>query len=396
MVEQKPELKKEEKRAEPQYIRIPKGCANVIVDTTKISYVDPKGQITIIRGYRIDDLGKHATFEEAAYLILFGRLPCEDELREFSKKLNSERWIPVKVIDALKQIPPFAHPMFYGSYGLLLLGMYDPDAGDLSIDKLYERAIRIIAKLPLLFINGWFLSRYGRVVEPDRSLNHAKDVLRMIRGGDMPTDTEARAFESSLVLYMDHGFNASTFTTRVIASTLSDMYSAIAGAIGALKGPLHGGANQKAIEMMLEIGSPENVRWYVEQKLKRHEKIMGFGHRVYKLHDPRTDVLREWLEKLAETSAEARKFLDMINELEKTMWELKRIPSNIDLYTGALYYLLKIPKEFYTPIFAIGRVVGWTAHYIEQVSNNKIIRPKEDYDGPKGLVYKPLEERCKR
>jgi 2-methylcitrate synthase/citrate synthase II len=379
-----------------EFIRVPKGLANVIVDQTYISGVDPKGQNTIYRGYLITDIGRHASFEEAAYLILYGKLPCDEELKEFTRKLNSERWIPTKLIDALKMAPP-AHPMYYGSFGIILLGMYDPNPDDMSPEALYDRAIRIIAKLPVIFANGWYLSRYGYAVEPDRSLPHAQDVLRMLLGGrKVPGSLESRVFESSLILYMDHGFNASTFTNRVIASTLSDMYSAVAGAIGALKGPLHGGANQRALEMMLEIGEPEKVREYVVKKLKRHEKIMGFGHRVYKIHDPRTDVLREWLVKLADYHPEARKFLQMINELEKVMWELKRIPSNVDLYTGAIYHVLGIPKELFTPIFAIARVVGWTAHYIEQVTNNKIIRPKEEYVGPTGLKYVPIEERCKR
>ncbi len=379
-----------------EFVRVPKGLANVIIDQTTISGVDPEGKETIYRGYLISDIGKHASFEEAAYLILYGELPCEEELKEFSKKLNSERWIPTKLIDALKTVP-ITHPMYYGAFGVLLLGMYDPDPDDMSRDALYDRAIRIIAKLPVIFANGWYLSRYGNEIKPDQSLRHAGDVLRMILGGGIvPGDIEVRAFESSLVLYMDHGFNASTFTNRVIASTLSDMYSAVAGAIGALKGPLHGGANQRALEMMLEIGEPEKARAYVEEKLKRKEKVMGFGHRVYKVHDPRTDVLREWLSKLAEYNPEARKFLAMIDELEKAMWELKRIPSNVDLYTAALYHVLGIPKDLYTPIFAIARVVGWTAHYIEQVTHNRIIRPKEEYVGPTGFKYMPIEERCRR
>jgi citrate synthase len=379
-----------------EFIRVPKGLANVIVDQTTISGVDPRGQNTLYRGYLISDIGRNASFEEAAYLILYGKLPCDEELKEFTRKLNSERWIPTKLLDALKMVPP-THPMYYGAFGVLLLGMYDPNPDDMSRDALYDRAIRIIAKLPVIFANGWYLSRHGYTVEPDRSLRHAQDVLRMLLGGHtMPGSLESRVFESSLILYMDHGFNASTFTNRVIASTLSDMYSAVAGAIGALKGPLHGGANQKALEMMLEIGEPEKARDYVVEKLRRRQKVMGFGHRVYKIHDPRTDVLREWLVKLAEYYPEAKKFLGIINELEKAMWELKRIPSNVDLYTGAVYHVLGIPKELFTPIFAIARVVGWTAHYIEQVTNNKIIRPKEEYVGPVGLKYVPMEERSKR
>lgn len=379
-----------------EFTRVPKGLANIIVDQTAISGVDPDGGETVFRGYNVDDLGRHASFEEAAYLILYGVLPCEDELREFTRKLNSERWLPTRVIDTLKLLPP-APPMYYGVLGVALLGMYDPDPDNTSIEALYEKAIRIIAKLPVVFANGWYLSRHGYEVPPNQSLSHARDVLRMLLGGRRePSSLEARAFEATLVMYLDHGFNASTFTSRVIASTMSDIYSAVAGAMGALKGPLHGGAIEQAIKMLLEIGEPSRAKSYVEEKLSRREKVMGFGHRVYKIRDPRAEAAREWLVKIAETNTMAAKLIAIIDELEEAMWKLKRLPSNIDLYTGAIYYSLGIPRELYTTIFATARVVGWTAHYIEQIANNKLIRPNEEYIGPTGLKYAPIEERCKR
>ncbi len=391
---------KEEEGPLGKYIIVPKGLYNVVVDTTEISGVDPKGEHTIYRGYTIADIGEHADFYEAAHLFLYGRLPCEDEYKEIKRKIDTYRGqVPRKVLDAMRYAG-VTHPMFYGSYGVTLMGQYLAPEWRFDDDFLYEHALRLIAAIPVLFTAGWHLSRNGHLIEPDPNLPHAKDALRMITGR-MPTDLEARAFESSLVLYMDHGFNASTFTVRVIASTLSDMYSAIAGGIGALKGPLHGGANEKAMEMLLdakkkaeEKGKPlvEYIEEYILEKLARKEKIMGFGHRVYKIHDPRTDVAEKFIKQLPEGDF----WLPVLKKAEEVMWREKKLPANIDFYTAVLYYQLGIPIPMYTPIFAMGRIVGWTAHYIEQVKNNRIIRPTEKYVGPTGLKYVPMEERCKK
>jgi len=383
-----------------QYIRVPKGLAGVIVDQTQLSGVDPSGEATIYRGYTIDDIGEHASFYEGAHLFLYGHLPCEDELKEIKKKIDYERGhIPEKLFDALK-LSPITHPMYYGSYGVTLLGQYLAPEWDFSDETLFDHALKLIAKLPVIFTAAWHLARTGTLIRPDPSLDHATDLLRMITGR-MPSKTEARAFESSLVLYMDHGFNASTFTTRVIASTLSDIYSAVAGGIGALKGPLHGGANEKAMEMFLDaqkkadakrVPLKEYIIDYIKDKLAKKEKIMGFGHRVYKVHDPRTDVLAKYITQLEN----GEYWLEVLKASEKVMKEEKNLPANVDLYTGVLYYQLKIPIRMYTPIFAMGRIVGWTSQYIEQVKNNRIIRPTEEYVGPTGLKYKSLGERCKQ
>lgn len=383
-----------------RYIIAPKGLYNVITDTTEISGVDPKGEHTIYRGFTIADIGEHADFYEAAHLFLYGRLPCEDEYREVRRKIDQYRsQVPRKVIDALK-LAGVTHPMFYGSYGVTLMGQYLAPEWRFDDDFLYDHALRLVAAMPVLFTAGWHLSRHGTYVEPDPSLSHAMDALRMITGRT-PSDLEARAFESSLVLYMDHGFNASTFTVRVIASTLSDMYSAVAGGIGALKGPLHGGANEKAMEMLLEAkreaeakGKPltDYIEDYILAKLARKEKIMGFGHRVYKVHDPRTDVAEKFIKQLPGGDY----WLPVLKRAEEVMWREKKLPANIDFYTAILYYQLGIPIPMYTPIFAMGRIVGWTAHYIEQVKDNKIIRPTEKYVGPTGLKYTPMADRCRR
>ncbi|BAN90540.1 citrate/2-methylcitrate synthase [Aeropyrum camini] len=387
-------------RVEGNYIVVPKGLVNVIVDETKISGVDPKGEATIYRGYTIEDIGEHASFYEAAHLILFGRLPCDEELKEIRSKIDKYRGqIPEKLFDAMKHVP-VTHPMFYGIYGTALLGQYYAPEWRFDEDFLYDHALRLAAQLPVIFTTGWNLAHHGTFLRPDPSRDHAWDVLRMIIMRE-PSDIEARAFESTLVLYMDHGFNASTFTTRVIGSTLSDLYSAVAGGIAALKGPLHGGANEKAMEMFLdamkkaeEKGVPlyDYIEEYIKEKLARKEKIMGFGHRIYKLHDPRTDVAAKFVAKLKDGEF----WMKVLKKAEEVMWREKKIPANIDLYTAVLYYQLGIPIPMYTPIFAMGRVVGWSAHYIEQVLNNKLIRPTEKYVGPTGLKYQPIEERCRR
>jgi len=380
-------------------IVVPKGLDNVIVDTTNISGVDPTGKATIYRGYTIDDIGANADFYEAAFLIHYGHLPNKKEYDEYRKKLDSYRAeIPEKLIDALKVVPN-THPMYYAQYAYNLLGQfYAPEwPQKASFEFLEEHAMRLIALTPFIFAAAWHLPRDGELYRPDPSLPHAKDALRMILGRT-PSDLEARAFEATLVLYMDHGFNASTFTVRVAASTLTDIYSAVAAGVASLKGPLHGGANEQAMKMLLEAqaqaqakGIPleDYIEQYIKDRLARKELIMGFGHRVYKIHDPRTDVAKKFVAQLPNGDM----WVKVLAKSEEVMKREKNLPANIDLYTGVLYYQLGIPIPMYTPIFAMGRIVGWTAHYIEQFMNNKLIRPDEKYVGPTGLKYAPIGER---
>ena len=380
-------------------IVVPKGLDNVIVDTTNISGVDPTGKATIYRGYTIDDIGANADFYEAAFLIHYGHLPNKKEYDEYRKKLDSYRAeIPEKLIDALKVVPS-THPMYYAQYAYNLLGQfYAPEwPQKASFEFLEEHAMRLIALTPLIFAAAWHLPRDGELYRPDPSLPHAKDALRMILGRT-PSDLEARAFEATLVLYMDHGFNASTFTVRVAASTLTDIYSAVAAGVASLKGPLHGGANEQAMKMFLEAqaqaqakGIPleDYIEQYIKDRLARKELIMGFGHRVYKIHDPRTDVAKKFVAQLPNGDM----WVKVLAKSEEVMKREKNLPANIDLYTGVLYYQLGIPIPMYTPIFAMGRIVGWTAHYIEQFMNNKLIRPDEKYVGPTDLKYAPIGER---
>ncbi|MCX8196271.1 MAG: citrate/2-methylcitrate synthase [Acidilobaceae archaeon] len=381
------------------FVVVPKGLEQVIVDTTSISGVDPKGENTLYRGYTIEDLGMNADFYEAAYLISYGALPTEEEYKEYRKKIDYWRTrVPEKLFDALKILPQ-THPMYYGAYGVTLLGQIYAPEWRIDKDTLYDHQIRLIAQLPVIFAAAYNLAHHGTYLRPDGELSHAHDVLRMITMRE-PSELEVRAFESSLVLYMDHGFNASTFTVRVVGSTLSDMYSAVAAGIAALKGPLHGGANEEAMKMFLEVkkiasekGVPmeELIVEYIKDKLAKKERIMGFGHRIYKIKDPRTDVAIEFVRKLKDGET----WYKVLKNAERVMWEVKKIPSNIDLYTAILYYQLGIPIPMYTPVFASSRVVGWTSHYIEQVLNNKLIRPVEKYIGPSGLKYQPMSHRRK-
>jgi len=383
-----------------KFLVVPKGLQNVIIDTTEISGIELKTGVTIYRGYEIADIGRNASFYEAIYLFLHGRLPCEDELKYLKARIDHYRGrVPEKLYDVLKYVPS-THPMYYGVFGVSFLGQYYAVEWSFDEDTLYEHAYRIIAQLPVVFTAAWHLAHNGTVVRPDPSLDHVTDILRMVRA-DTPSKLEARALESSLILYMDHGFNASTFTVRVIGSTLSDLYSAIAGGIAALKGPLHGGANEAAIRMLLdakkkaeEKGRPleEYIEEYILEKLSRRERVMGFGHRLYRKRDPRIPVAEEYIAKLSD----GEQWLRVLHRAEEVMWREKRIPPNIDFYTAVLYYQLGIPVPLYTPLFAMSRVVGWIAHYMEQIRNNRLIRPAERYVGPLGLKYIPLEERCKR
>lgn len=375
-------------------IRAPRGLENVIVDQTRISGVDPSGQHTIYRGYTVSEIAENTSFEEAAYLFLYGRLPTRRELGDFTERLAARREIPDELYEVFKLLPSGSHPLHIAQLAVAYLGMMDERAEALEEGLLIDKAESIIAKMPTIFANGYRATRGMDFVRPDPGMPQAKDLLRMITGRQ-PSDEEARLLEVTLVLYMDHGFNASTFTTRVVASTLSDIYSAVVGGLGALKGPLHGGANEKAMQMLLEIGigDIEGVKKYLEEKLARKERIMGFGHRVYKTRDPRVPVAKKYLARYAGKNPTARKLLEMCEYMEKLMWDYKRIPANIDFYTGPIYYVLGVPIPLYTPLFASARVVGWVSHYIEQVKNNKLIRPKAEYVGPVGLKYVPLDLR---
>ncbi len=372
-------------------IRAPKGLEGVIVDTTSISLGDPEGRL-IYRGYDISELAKKSTFEETAYLVLYGRLPTSQQLADFNHALSAERKIPAELVDLFAKIPSSAHPMDVARTGISYLGLMDSEVDDSSREANFRKAVRIIAKTPTVISLGYRLSKGMEPIRPDPSLDHVANFLYGLTG-KVPDQLSSKVFELTLILYMDHDFNASAFTTRAVASTGSDLYGAITAAFAALKGPLHGGANETVMHMLKEIGEPARVREWVAEALAKKEKIAGFGHRVYKKLDPRVPIARPYLTELCKRSGET-KWIEFLDILEEVMMKEKNLPANIDLYTGPIYHTLGIATELYTPIFAAARVVGWSAHYMEQVENNRIIRPMADYVGPSDLRYKHISERA--
>jgi len=362
----------------------------VVVDTTKISFGDPEGRL-IYRGYDVSELAEKSAFEETACLILYGSLPTAQRLGEFKHVLTMERHIPSELKDLFRKMPSQTHPMDVARTGISYLGLIDPDVNDQSREANLRKAMRIISKVPTVISLGYRLSRGMAPIKPDPALGHAANFLYGLTGR-RPDEFSSKAFELTLILYMDHDFNASAFTTRAVASTGSDIYGAITAAIAALKGPLHGGANEAVMHMLNEIGEPERAREWVADALAKKVKVAGFGHRVYKKVDPRVPIARPYLRMLCKRAGEM-KWVEFLDALEEVMMKEKNIPANIDLYTGPIYHLLGIEPELYTPIFAAARVVGWSAHYLEQIENNRIIRPKAEYVGPRGLRYKDISQR---
>ena len=380
------------------------GLRGIEVADTKISNIDGgKGKL-IYRGFDILDLTKNSTFEETAYLLLYDKLPTKQELNEFNTKLVEARYIPKQMQKNMENWRGDADPMdMLQAFVSALAGYYDEEFA--NKDASYEKAINLIAKVPTI-IASWQRIRNGlEIVDPDASLSHAANFLYMM-SGEKPDSEVERIFDVCLILHADHTFNASTFTARQVASTRAHMYSASSAAIGALSGELHGGANTEVMKMLLEISDIDKVEPWIKEKLSQGEKVMGMGHAVYKTYDPRAQVLKELSRKLADKSKE--KWFDMTEKIETaTISEMKSqkgkdIYPNVDLYSASIYYMLKIPVDLNTPIFAISRVAGWAAHIIEEkfaeaAPKTALYRPKAvyvgKYCGPQGCEYKTLDLR---
>lgn len=371
---------------------VAKGLEDVVVAESRLSYVYGAEGRLIYRGYDIFDLAAHSTFEEIAYLMWYGKLPAANELASISRKLAENRNLPQDIIDkVLRCLPASAHPMDALRSVASVLGIFDPQIGDPSPEAILNKSIRLVAKFPTIIASFERIRRGQDPVDPDPSLNHAANFLYMLEG-KRPDDWTARVFEVCLILHVDHGFNASTFSARVTASTLADIYAAVTSATGTLKGPLHGGANEKVMAMLEEIRDPENVEPYVRKKLEEKQRIMGFGHRVYKAEDPRATILR----KLAHDAWNRQgdlKWFEIQRRIEKLILQEKKLYPNVDFYSATVYKALNIPLDLYTPIFAMARVVGWTAHIIEQYEDNRLIRPRAEYVGETGRAYAPIENR---
>ena len=366
------------------------GLEGVVAGETAICSVRPEGEL-IYRGYDVHDLAEQATFEEVAYLILFGRLPTKAELEAFEAELRSNRALPPGVVESLELLPSDAVPMDALRTAVSTLALYDPDAGDDSHDANLRKAARLLARMATLVAVQHRLSQGLEVVAPDPELNHAANFLYMLRGR-RPDEFEARVLEVTLILYLEHEFNASTFAARVIASTLSDLYGAVVGAIAALKGPLHGGANEKAMDVILEIGEPARAEAWVEESLRQKKRVMGFGHRIYKTADSRVEVAKKWGGLLGKQLDDTR-LSDICTTVEEVMRREKNLCPNVDFYAAPIYHMMKIPISLNTPIFAMSRVVGWSAHIIEQIDNNRLFRPNSRYVGAEGLAFQPLDRR---
>ncbi len=361
------------------------GLEGIIAGTTTISHVNPDLCSLMYRGYDIRDLVKNSTFEEVAFLLLKGHLPTQSEYDAFCVELKQERDLPAVVVDSFKTFPANSVPMDMLRTGAALLALHDPDRDDNSHAANLRKATRLIAKFPALIAYSYRINRGQEIVKPDNNLSHGENFLYMLQG-KKPDAYIAHVFDCSLICYADHGFNASTFSSRVTVSTLSDIYSGLVAAIGALKGPLHGGANEEAMKMLQEVGTPENAEAWVLDALATKKKIMGFGHREYKNGDPRAFILTEMGAEMSEKLGDTR-WYKTASIVESVMRREKNIVPNVDFPTSYIYYLMGLPIEIYTPIFALARVAGWTAHMIEQLDNNRLIRPKALYEGPDHLEF---------
>lgn len=370
------------------------GLEDVVATSSTICYLDGDKGVLAYCGYDIHDLARHATFEEVCYLLWHRRLPTRAELGDLQSQLAAARALPEPVVRLMRMLPP-SDGMDALRTLTSALAHYDPEAADDSPQAQYRKAVRLTAQVGTIVATWGRLQRGGGPVAPDPAMGHAANFLYMLTG-ERPDATAARAMDIALILHADHELNASTFAGRVTAATLSDIYSATVAAIGALKGPLHGGANAEVMRMLLELGqdaNPERIDGFIRAKLARKEKIPGFGHRVYRTEDPRATHLRQMSRELGRRAGGTAWF-DISQRIEALMKSEKRLNPNVDFYSASTYYALGIPVDLYTPIFAVSRISGWTAHFLEQYANNRLIRPRAEYTGPPyPQRFVPLDQR---
>jgi citrate synthase len=367
------------------------GLRGVVAAQSAIGDVNGEQGILIYQGYDIHDLAENSTFEEVIFLLWNGRLPKKDELEGLKAQFQANSDIPAEIVEMMKTFPKDANPMDVLRTSVSALGFYDKDGHGTDRETAVKTAVKLTAQIGTL-VAAWERIRSGKEpIAPDDSLSIAENFLYMFTG-EKPEADEAHIFDVALILHADHELNASTFTTRVIAGTLADIYGAVTGGIAALAGPLHGGANTNVMKMLKEIGSEENIDSWLDKALEEKRKIMGIGHAVYKTEDPRATWLRKFSKQLGEKKGEM-KWFNMSQKIEKAMLEKKGMHPNVDFYSASAYYLMDIPLDQYTPIFAVSRISGWTGHILEQYGNNKLIRPRAEYIGARDLKYTPIEER---
>lgn len=366
-----------------------KGLEGIVATTSSISSIID-GVLTY-RGINIDELAEKASFEEVAYLLWFGKLPNATELAQLQQQLGEAAAVPGAVIDQLKLFPKDANSMAVLRSAVSALALYDAEANDMSKEANIRKAIRLQAQIPTV-IAAYARIREGQEpVAPKANVSVAENFLYMLTG-QTPERIAVEALDKALVLHADHELNASTFAARVTVATLSDIYSGVTSAIGALKGPLHGGANEAVMAMLEEVGTMENVEGYVARKLENKEKLMGFGHRVYKNGDPRAKHLQVMSKELGKITGNLN-WYEMSVKIEELVTGQKGLKPNVDFYSASVYTSLGIPRDLFTPIFAISRASGWTAHILEQYDNNRLIRPRAEYTGPASAAYVPISQR---
>lgn len=359
----------------------PKGLEGVVATTSKICYIDGERGVLAYRGIDIHELADHSNFEETCYLLWFGKLPTQNELKDLSRRLAAERKLDPAVIQFLRELPKGATPMDVLRTAVSALGLYDPEQKSNDHEANVNKAIRLTSQIAMIVAAYDRLRKGKSVVQPDPSLSHAANFLLLLNG-EKPSPTAERALDVALILHADHELNASTFAARVTAATLSDMHSGITSAIGALKGPLHGGANEAVFHLLEKIDAdgadPVSV---ARDMLAQKKKIPAFGHRVYRTEDPRATHLRKMSEDLGKSSGEP-KWFEMSRTIEQFVKSEKKLNANVDLYSASTYHVLGIDVDLFTPVFAVSRISGWAAHVIEQLDDNRLIRPRADYIGP--------------
>ncbi|MBI3330712.1 MAG: citrate synthase [Candidatus Omnitrophica bacterium] len=370
-----------------------RGLEGVVAGETAISEVDGQRCQLIYQGYSIDELVGRATYEEVSFLLLHGTLPTRAQLAEWTATLMATRALEPPLLALLQSLPRRAEPMAIFRTAISFLGVLDDagDAAEASLDAIRRKAVRTIALTPTIVAAIGRLRAGQPILPPKAGLGHAANLLCMLLGAE-PSRQAVAALDAYFVLLADHGFNASTFTARTVTGTQSDYYSAITAAIGSLKGPLHGAANRKAMEMLTEIGSDEQVEPYVQRALADHKRFMGFGHRVYKGEDPRAKHLKAIAKQLGEACGEP-KWFTISERLQQAVWQAKQLYINVDFYSASLLHYLGIPTELFTAMFACARMAGWSAHVIEQAADNRLIRPLALYMGPRDLKFVPLDQR---
>ena len=378
----------------PVHVELNLGLEGAITGRTEIGYVDGQAGHLVYRGYTIEDLAENSCYEEVAYLLLFGELPTQARYDAFCKELVESRAIPGQVVDALRILPRSVHPMLALEVATAALGSFDPMAEDESLDTKTKIGVKLVSQIATLTGAVARLRQGKEPVDPDPQLGHAANFLYMMTG-QRPSETAARVMDIALLLHADHGMNNSTFTCMCIGSTMSDIYSAVTGGVASLKGPLHGGANERSLRELMTVKDVAGAVEYVKQAREQKKKIMGFGHRVYKAYDPRARILSRYAEKLTAEGGET-KLYQIARKVEAEViaaYGEKGIFPNVDFYSGIVYHELGIATELFTPIFVVGRMAGWVARVLEYVKDNRIFRPRAQYVGALDQSYVPMKQR---